>query len=194
MKKNNSIEELKSEGLVANGNGVRSNFRMEMPKDSYFTQEKPIMEFLKDKIKNKNTIEDLVEEGKVTTADKVEPKKFKESDVIILNMKHEEPEDWKTEFWKEVELKLDEYQKLQLHIQIIQKKQKWIKQIEDYCSSVGILPEDLIKTHREANKGLKSKTKTLQQGIKEIEAIKPIGGKKDHSNWNENYRNKKLGL
>lgn len=154
MKKKKTIEELKSEGLVTDGNGFRSNFRMEMPKDSYFTQEKPIMEFLKDKIKNKNTIEDLVEEGLVTTAKKIAPTlRFKIEDFNVKG---------------------------------------WVQQIEDYCSSVGILPEDLIKTHREANKGFKSKTKTLQQGIQEIEAIKPIGGKKDHYNWNEDYKKRKL--
>lgn len=59
--------------------------------------------------------------------------------------------------------------------------QEWIKQIEDYCSSVGILPEDLIKCHKEAQGGVKKK-KLTKDAEKEQNNLKSAAiDKKDHS-------------
>lgn len=150
--------------------------------------------------KKTNSIESLKEEGKITTADKIvdqngvewsydESRNISWSSSIDGVLPITDLVGYSVDMSK---VSPDILEKIKsLPIKWV-RFQDWIKQIEDYCSSVGILPEDLIKMHREANKGFKSKTNTLQQGIQEIEAIKPIGGKKDHSSWNENYKKRKL--
>lgn len=134
MKKKTTIKELQDEGLVTTADKVKNpyitNFEFVVPEGSYFTQDKPLVEFLKDKA------------AKIDT--------------------------------------------------------NWHTEIEDYCSTAGILPSDLINLHRSMNKGLtglkSGKKVEIQDLTKENSVGKPYKPQKDHSNWNEQYRNKKLGI
>lgn len=119
--------------------------------------------------KKANSIESLKEEGLVTTADKVfiEKEKMMAKD-IFNNVLKKRWEDYM--------------------------KETWAKQIEDYCSSVGILPEDLILAHKSLNKPFKSKKATNALPAEENDNLPTQKPSKFNSNWNENYRKQKLGL
>lgn len=73
-------------------------------------------------------------------------------------------------------------------------KVKWISEIETYCGENGILPNDLIETHKSRNKPLKSKkgTNTPKNDGSAENGSKT--GNTGHSNWFEGYRKTKLGI
>lgn len=129
--------------------------------------------------KKTNTIESLKEEGKITTADKIEPKfnMFVEMNKLQAEYPPKEAENYV-------------FNHAAIEKQI--KRLKILEQIEDYCSTVGILPEDLIKCHKEAQGGLKKKKLGKVQGELQNAANEAVIDKKDHSKWNENYKKRKL--
>lgn len=119
-------------------------------------------------MKKNNSIEKLVEEGLVTTADKF----FVAGRYIVPNPIYTTNENGT--------------------ISVYPKPLKWVLEIEDYCSSVGILPEDLIKCHQDTQKGIKKKKLTKDAQNEQGGLKTPAIDKKDHSNWNENYKKRKL--
>lgn len=70
---------------------------------------------------------------------------------------------------------------------------EWIVTIEKYCELEGITPLDLILSHRERNKPIKSKKGTKTPKTEENVSNDTGGGKKDRSNWFDTYRKSKTG-
>lgn len=85
-------------------------------------------------MKNKtNTIEELKNEGVITTASNIPESKlmFPENKTI----------------YEDTESYLPEYIK-----GFLKRNQFWIKEIEDYCQNAAITPQDLINLHRDSLK------------------------------------------
>lgn len=152
-------------------------------------------------MKKNNSIEKLVEEGKITTADKVEPnyvplsevaKKYREHPIEFYHLP--KPENYDGKRLDQTKI-TDEYGQSSesngWHKKFVK---NWIKQIEDYCSSVGILPEDLIKCHLKAQNGMKKLKGRMSKESKLKEVVKAVDGINDGLLWSERYRKNKLGL
>lgn len=116
--------------------------------------------------KKANSIESLKEEGLVTTADKIVDQNgdtwtfhqellklgtFSTMDGILPIV---DTIGYSVDMDK---VSNEDFEKLQALPRKWVKFQNWQKQIEDYCSTVGILPEDLILAHKSLNKPFKSK-------------------------------------
>lgn len=108
------------------------------------------------KMKKAQSIEDLKKEGLVTTADKVSKK---------------------DNFIKAFEDTVEH-----IHTQT-----SWIFSIEAYCGEMGILPDDLIETHRLSLKmGKKGQKNEKKDHVSEDKPTK--------SNWFNDYRKSKTGI
>ena|SRR6185312_702863 len=70
----------------------------------------------------------------------------------------------------------------------------WVEEIEKYCGSEGILPEDLIKSYKERNKSVKKSKGVIGSNEEEITSKGINQGKESKSFWFSDYRKKKLGL
>ena len=70
----------------------------------------------------------------------------------------------------------------------------WVNKIEKYCGEEGITPEDLILSHKERFKAVKSKKGSNMSNSEE----KPKSNTRDETTsssfWFSDYRKKKLGL
>jgi hypothetical protein len=126
-------------------------------------------------MKKKQSIEDLKNEGIVTTADKV-----------FVNGK-----EITDEFQKEILKKQDEYQILSLKIQSLQLKNKWIEEIEDYCSKEGISPRELILS---LNKPQKSPKGSKTSKSEDKAANQSPSGENSRSNFMQDLKFKKTGI
>lgn len=65
-------------------------------------------------------------------------------------------------------------------------KEKWTKEIEDYCQNAGILPKDLINLHRDSLKGKKVAKNDKKGGLP--------SDKPSKSEWRKDFIHKKTGI
>lgn len=129
-------------------------------------------------MKNKNTIESLKKEKLITTADKIPIKSIKllsKEDLYLWN----------------TENSVFDADKINKQIERL----KVLEILEDYCSSLGITPTDLIAFHKELSKKRNLKAKTTQETHV---SDNPESGKtiknRNHSNWREDYIKNKTGI
>lgn len=128
---------------------------------------------------HKQSIQQLKNEGLVTTADKIKLAKIKIEDGMPL----------KGSIDVTSLINIEDCQITPVEIEKILSRQRWIKEIEDYCSTEGILPSDLISSHRERNKST-LKPKTPKKDIPAAsEPVKP-----SKSNWRKDYLERKTGI
>lgn len=148
-------------------------------------------------MKNKNTIESLKKEKLITTADTLTAK-HKIIPIKLLSTK-EDLGTWNNEnsFFDETKInkQIERLQTLEI--------------VEDYCSSLGITPADLIALHKELSnkRNLKAKTtremhvsdftkessigKPYKPSINEVEGHKIEN--KSRANWREDLIERKTG-